>query len=72
LERLTTVPDALKQHVFKRGEQNFAAILTPELVQKMRQLQAKGWSYRKLADEFDVDPKHAWRICKRLVWKWVD
>jgi hypothetical protein len=57
---------------FKRGEENFAAILTPELVQKMRKLQAEGWSYRKLSDEFDVDPKHAWRICKRLAWSWVD
>ena len=66
------MPDVLKQHVFTRGEQNLAAILTPELVQKMRQLHAEGGSYRKLADEFDVDPKHAWRICKRLVWKWVD
>ena len=41
---------------FKRGEENISALLTPELVQKMRQLQAEGWSYRKLADEFDVDP----------------
>jgi hypothetical protein len=59
-------------NAFKRGEENIAAILTPELVQKMRKLQAEGWSYRKLADEFDVDPKHAWRICKKIAWSWVD
>ena len=40
---------------FKRGEENIAALLTPELVRKMRQLQKDGWSYRQLAFEFDVD-----------------
>ena len=62
----------ISPNAFKRGEENIAAILTPELVQKMRKLQAEGWSYRKLADEFDVDPKHAWRICKKIAWSWVD
>jgi hypothetical protein len=57
---------------FKTGEQNYAAILTPELVRKLRRLRTEGWSYRQLAAEFDVDEKHAWRICKRMVWKWVD
>ena len=56
---------------FKRGEDNFAAILTAELVQKMRQLQKEGWSYRRLASEFDVDEKHAWRICNNQAWTWV-
>jgi len=32
---------------FKTGEQNYAAILTPELVRKLRQLQREGWSYRQ-------------------------
>ena len=57
---------------FKRGEDNIAAILTAELVQKMRQLQKEGWSYRRLASEFDVDEKHAWRICRRIAWGWLD
>lgn len=57
---------------FKAGEQNIAAILTPELVRKMRQLQREGWSYRQLAAEFDIDEKHAWRICKRIAWAWLD
>jgi len=65
---------AMTRHAgsFKLGEQNYAAILTPELVRKLRQLQREGWSYRQLAAEFDVDEKHAWRICKRMVWAWVD
>jgi hypothetical protein len=57
---------------FKAGEENIAAILTPELVRKLRQLQREGWSYRQLAAEFDVDEKHAWRICKRIAWSWLD
>jgi len=57
---------------FKAGEHNYAAILTPELVRKLRQLQREGWSYRQLAAEFDVDEKHAWRICKRIAWGWLD
>lgn len=57
---------------FKRGEENVAALLTPELVRKMRGLRDDGWSYRQLASEFDVDEKHAWRICKRIAWGWLD
>jgi hypothetical protein len=57
---------------FKAGELNHAAILTPELVRKLRQLRTAGWSYRQLAAEFDVDEKHAWRICKRIAWGWLD
>ena len=56
---------------FKRGEENYAALLTPELVRKMRQLQKDGWSYRQLASEFDVDVKHAWRICNNQAWTWL-
>jgi len=57
---------------FKRGEENFAALLTPELVRKMRQLRKDGWSYRQLAFEFDVDEKHAWRICNGQAWSWLE
>ena len=57
---------------FQRGENNFAAILTPELVRKMRKLREDGWSYRQLASEFDVDETHAWRICNRNAWAWVE
>jgi len=57
---------------FQRGENNFSAILTPELVRKMRKLREDGWSYRQLASEFDVDEKHAWRICNRNAWAWVE
>jgi len=38
----------------------------------MRQLQKDGWSYRQLAFEFDVDEKHAWRICNRQAWSWLE
>jgi len=68
--RNVLAPPANARH-FKRGEQNFAAILTPELVRKMRQLRDEGWTYPQLAKEFDVDRKHAWRICNRDCWAWV-
>jgi len=57
---------------FERGEHNVSAILTPELVQKMRKLREEGWTYPQLSKEFDVDPKHAWRICNRNAWAWVE
>lgn len=57
---------------FERGENNFAAILTPELVRKMRKLREEGWTYPQLAEEFGVDRKHAWRICNRNAWAWVE
>ena len=56
---------------FQQGEENIAAILTPELVRRLRELRATGWSYARLADEFDVDRKHAWRICHGIAWGWV-
>lgn len=59
-------------NLFKRGEENFAAILTPELVQRLRQLRAQGWSYTQLSDEFGVDRKHAWRICHGIAWSWLN
>ena len=57
---------------FEAGERNVAAILTAELVRKMRRLRTEGWSYRQLAAEFDIDEKHAWRICHRIAWSWLD
>jgi hypothetical protein len=56
---------------FKAGEHNIAAILTPELVLKMRQLRKDGWTYSQLSDEFDVDRKHAWRICNQQAWTFI-
>ena len=56
---------------FKSGEHNIAAILTPELVVKMRKLQKQGWSYSQLSNEFGVDRKHAWRICNGQAWSSV-
>lgn len=61
-----------KGRLFKAGEHNIAAILTPELVRKLRQLRADGWSYQQLGAEFDIDKKHAWRICRRIAWSWLD
>ena len=57
---------------FERGEHNLNALLTPELVRKMRRLRDEGWSYRQLASEFDVDEKHAWRIGRHIAWGWLD
>ena len=56
---------------FKQGELNHCAILTAELVQEMRQMRRGGASYSQLADRFDVDRKHAWRICQRISWSWL-
>ena len=57
---------------FQPGEHNIAAILTPELVRELRQLRAKGWTYTELSDRFAIDRKHAWRICNRIAWSWLD
>ena len=58
-------------NAFQQGEHNLNAVLTPELVQKMRQLRKNGWSYQKLSDEFDVDRTHARRICTNQAWTCV-
>lgn len=57
---------------FKRGDENIAAILTPELVIRLRQMRANGATYRELSDEFGIDRKHAWRICQGIAWNWLN
>ena len=61
-----------KNTLFKRGEENRSALLTPDLVRHMRKMRKDGWSYRELAFEFDVDEKHAWRICNGQAWSWLE
>jgi hypothetical protein len=56
---------------FQRGEQNRAVILSEELVRELRQLRADGLSYGQLADRYEIDKKHAWRICNGIAWGWL-
>ena len=57
---------------FKRGEDNHAVILSEELVRELRQLRVDGLSYQQLADRYEIDKKHAWRICQRIAWGWLE
>jgi hypothetical protein len=57
---------------FKRGEANYAAFLTEDHVRELRQLRVAGNSYRQLAERYGIDKKHAWRICQRIAWSWLD
>jgi hypothetical protein len=57
---------------FKRGEANYAAFLTEDHVLELRQLRVDGYSYRQLAERYGIDKKHAWRICQRIAWSWLD
>ena len=57
---------------FKRGEANYTAFLTEDHVRELRQLRVAGNSYRQLADRYGIDKKHAWRICQRIAWSWLD
>lgn len=57
---------------FKRGEDNHAVILSEELVRELRQLRTAGLSYQQLADRYEIDKKHAWRICQRIAWGWLE
>lgn len=57
---------------FKRGEANYAAFLTEDHVRELRQLRVAGSSYSQLAERFGIDKKHAWRICHRIAWAWLD
>jgi len=57
---------------FKRGEANYAAFLTEDHVRELRQLRVSGNSYRQLAERYGIDKKHAWRICQRIAWSWLE
>jgi hypothetical protein len=57
---------------FKRGEANYAAFLTEDHVRELRQLRVDGNSYRQLAERYGIDKKHAWRICQRIAWSWLE
>ena len=56
----------------KRGEANYAAFLTEDHVRELRRLRADGLSYQQLADRYEIDKKHAWRICQRIAWSWLE
>jgi hypothetical protein len=56
----------------KRGEANYAAFLTEDHVRELRQLRVAGNSYRQLAERYGIDKKHAWRICQRIAWSWLE
>jgi hypothetical protein len=56
----------------KRGEANYAAFLTEDHVRELRQLRVAGSSYSHLAARYGIDKKHAWRICQRIAWSWLD
>lgn len=56
----------------KRGEENYAAFLTEDHVRELRQLRVAGNSYSQLAERYGIDKKHAWRICQRIAWSWLD
>lgn len=56
----------------KRGEENYAAFLTEDHVRELRQLRVAGLSYQQLADRYEIDKKHAWRICQRIAWSWLE
>lgn len=61
----------LEGRSFQRGEQNHAVILSEDLVRELRQLRADGLSYGQLADLYEIDKKHAWRICNGIAWGWL-
>lgn len=55
-----------------KGEACRASRLTETDVISMRRLRASGWSYKALADRFDVSKKTAIQACKCQSWKHVE
>ncbi len=68
----TVCGDCGKTYNTFSGEENHAVILSEELVRELRRLRADGLSYQQLADRYEIDKKHAWRICQRIAWSWLD
>ena len=66
--RALTLPPG---NCFKRGEDNPAAVLTPDDVRRMRELREQGLSYGQLSIRFGISAKQAHRICVREQWAWV-
>jgi DNA-directed RNA polymerase specialized sigma24 family protein len=63
--------DAKGRRVNRRGERHYRARLTDENVRAIRQHRAEGWSYRRIAAEFDIAPGNAHRIATYQQWKHV-
>ncbi len=53
------------------GESNPRAELTERDVDCMRSLRAKGWTYQRLAETFEVSVATAWRTCNYVTWQLV-
>jgi hypothetical protein len=57
---------------FKRGEDNPAAVLTPDDVRRMRAMHRDGMSYGQLAIRYGMSKRQIRRICAREQWSWVN
>ena len=57
---------------FKRGENNPAAVLTPDDVRRMRAMRRDGKTYPQLAKHYGMSTKQIWRICNHQQWAWVN
>ena len=66
--RALTLPPG---NCFKRGEDNPAAVLTPDDVRRMRAMREAGNTYPQLAKHYGMSVKQIWRICNREQWSWV-
>jgi hypothetical protein len=58
---------AVNDRGFTIGEDHSRATLLDSEVRLIRDLRASDpafWTYRKLAEKFEISKKHAWRICQ--------
>ena len=67
--RRENIQDAIRHGVFPQGERKTGqAKLTDETVRRIREMRAKGHTYREISNKFNVDPSNACKIVKRKMW----
>lgn len=64
--------DRAKHGVLPRGEQVRMSDLTPALVQTIRRLRRRGWSYGRIAGVMPVTKRAIIKICQRETWAHVE
>jgi DNA-directed RNA polymerase specialized sigma24 family protein len=54
-----------------KGEKVHTAVLTEKAVLEIRKCFGLGWSYRKIAETYNISITTVWSIAKRKTWKHI-
>jgi hypothetical protein len=70
--RKENMADAMRKDRTSRGERNTQSKLTDKKITRAKALRAKGWTYRRIADRFNVANPTLWKALSGETWKHLE